>query len=79
MFYHVALYSNGRISISKPIREKFHLKTGENLIVSLVNDEIHINTIDKKIDEARNLVKKYCQNLNLVEDLLAMRKEEKDE
>jgi AbrB family looped-hinge helix DNA binding protein len=76
MFYHVMLDSNGRISIPKNMRKQINLQTGDGLVLSLVGDEIHINTIDKKINDARNLVKKYCADANLVEDLLSMRKEE---
>jgi AbrB family looped-hinge helix DNA binding protein len=76
MFYHVTLDSNGRISIPKNMRRQINLQTGDGLVLSLVGNEIHINTIEKKINDARDLVKKYCTNINLVEDLLLMRKEE---
>jgi len=72
----VPLDSNGRISIPKQIRKQINLQTGDNLIISLVDQEIHINTMDKKINDARDLVKKYCSGIDLVEDLFTMRKEE---
>ncbi|CAL7961913.1 hypothetical protein MIDIC_340017 [Alphaproteobacteria bacterium] len=76
MFYHVALDSNGRIPIPRQIRKQINLQTGDNVVVALVGNEIHINTIDKKINDARDLVKKYCFGVDLVEDLLSMRREE---
>ncbi|NRA73936.1 MAG: hypothetical protein HRU36_04260 [Rickettsiales bacterium] len=53
-----------------------NLKKGDSLVVTIVDNEIHLNSIDKKITEAQKLVKQYCHNNNLVDDLLNMRKDE---
>lgn len=76
MFYHVYLDANGRISIPKQIREQALLKKGDALVINFANNEISLNTLDRKINEARSLVKQYCKGKNLVQDLLKMRRED---
>ena len=44
--------------------------------MTLINNEIHLNSIDKNIVAAQKLVKQYCENNNLVDELFQMRKEE---
>ena len=76
MYYHVILDANNRISIPYQIRKLAKLKKGDALVMAIVNNEIHLNSIDTKIAEAQKLVKQFCGDKNLVEDLLNMRKEE---
>lgn len=76
MFFHVSLDSNHRISIPTQIRKQINLKKGDSLIMTLINNEIHLNSIDKNIVAAQKLVKQYCENNNLVDELFQMRKEE---
>jgi AbrB family looped-hinge helix DNA binding protein len=76
MFFHVSLDSNHRISIPNQIRKQINLKKGDSLIMTLINNEIHLNSIDKNIVAAQKLVKQYCENNNLVDKLFQMRKEE---
>lgn len=76
MYFHVLLDSNHRIAIPHQIRKRLQLTKGDSLVLTVVENEIHLNSIDKKITEAQKLVKQYCNNNNLVDDLLNMRKEE---
>lgn len=76
MYFHVLLDSNNRISIPYQIRKQINLKKGDSLVMTLVDNEIHLNSIDKKISEAQKLVKQYCGDNDLLEDLLLMRNEE---
>lgn len=76
MYYHVSVDSNNRISIPHQIRKKINLKKGDGLVMTLIDNQIYLNSIDTKISEAQKLVKQYCGEKNLVEDLLTMRKEE---
>lgn len=76
MYFHVTLDSNHRISIPYQIRKKINLKKGDSLVMTLVDNEIHLNSINTKITEAKNLVKQYCGSVNLVDELFAIRKEE---
>jgi bifunctional DNA-binding transcriptional regulator/antitoxin component of YhaV-PrlF toxin-antitoxin module len=76
MYYHVILDANNRISIPYQIRKLAKLKKGDALVMAIVNNEIHLNSINTKIAEAQKLVKQFCGDKNLVEDLLNMRKEE---
>ena len=76
MYFHVLLDSNNRISIPYQIRKQINLKKGDSLVMTIVDNEIHLNSIDKKIAEAQKLVKQYCGDNDLLEDLLLMRDEE---
>ena len=76
MYYHVSIDSNNRISIPYQIRKKINLKKGDGLVMTVIDNEIHLNSIDTKIAEAQKLVKQYCGDKDLAEDLLTMRKEE---
>lgn len=76
MFFHVSLDSNHRISIPNQIRKQINLKKGDALVMTLVNNEIHLNSINKNISAAQKLVKQYCGNTNLVDQLFQIRKEE---
>lgn len=76
MHYHVSIDANNRISIPHQIRKRINLKKGDGLVMTVIDNEIHLNSIDTKISEAQKLVKQYCGDKNLVEDLLTMRKEE---
>ncbi len=76
MYFHVLLDSNNRISIPYQIRKQINLKKGDSLVMTIVDNEIHLNSIDKKISEAQKLVKQYCGDSDLLEDLLLMRDEE---
>ena len=70
MYFHVLLDSNNRISIPYQIRKQINLKKGDSLVMTIVDNEIHLNSIDKKISEAQKLVKQYCGDSDLLEDLL---------
>ena len=48
MFFHVSLDSNHRISIPNQIRKQINLKKGDSLIMTLINNEIHLNSIDNR-------------------------------
>lgn len=76
MHIHVSLDSNHRISIPLHIRKQLALKKGDSLVMTLVNNEIHLNSIDTKISEAQKLVQQYCGKVNLVDELFTTRKEE---
>lgn len=76
MYYHVSIDANNRISIPYQIRKKINLKKGDGLVMTLIDNQIHLNSIDTKISEAQKLVKQYCGDKNLVEDLLTMRNQE---
>ena len=76
MYFHVSLDSNHRIAIPHQIRKQMNLKKGDSLVLTIAGSGIQLNSIDKKIIEAQKLVKQYCNNSNLVDDLLDMRKDE---
>ena len=59
MSYHVIIDSNGRVPIPKEVRKALNLKIGDSLVISLLDEQLIINTMHQKIHEARELVKKY--------------------
>ena len=76
MHIHVSIDSNHRISIPLHIRKQLNLKKGDSIVMTVVENEIHLNSINTKISEAQKIVKQYCGEVNLVDELLATRKEE---
>lgn len=76
MFIHVSLDSNHRISIPLYIRKQLNIKKGDSLVMTIVNNEIHLKSINTKISEAQKLVKQYCGQTNLVDELFTTRKKE---
>jgi len=77
MYYHVSLDNNHRIAIPSQIRKKVKLQKGDSLVMTLINNEIHLNSIDTKIADAQNLVQQYCVDKNLVDDLITTKIETK--
>lgn len=70
----------GRIVIPAAIRKKMHLEVGEDVILKLENDELHVISLRNAVFRAQALVQKYNPtHKKLSEEFLALRKEENDE
>lgn len=66
----------GRIVIPSSLRKKLELKTGDELIVKLVKDELIVSPLKKAIHQAQSIVKKYTQGKTLTDELKSIRNEE---
>jgi AbrB family looped-hinge helix DNA binding protein len=68
-----ALGDNGRVIISASIRKKLNLKKGDYLIFKS-DDDIKLSNSKAALNEARELLKTYSPDIDLLDELYKMRK-----
>ena len=66
----------GRIVIPVDIRNKMHIKTGDQLLVSFHNGEIFLATKKQRLKRSQQIVEKYSNNSSLADELIKERREE---
>jgi AbrB family looped-hinge helix DNA binding protein len=71
--YRVNISANGRLNIPSQLRKDAKLKDGDELILTLKDNIIHVQPLDQAIAEVQNLVAQYFAEDNLMEDLKIMR------
>jgi AbrB family looped-hinge helix DNA binding protein len=69
-----ALGDNGRIIIPATIRKKLNLKKGDYIIFKSDNDDIKLSNSKAALNEARELLKTYAPDIDLLNELYKMRK-----
>ena len=74
--YRTTINENGRIIIPAILRKQLHLQPGEELVIRVENEELHIFSIQHALKKAQGLVRKYSKNKNLVNELKSMRKDD---
>lgn len=67
---------DGRIVIPAAYRKQLDLKPGEELIMRLEHDELHLTSFKRSLKKAQQLVQKYAKNKSLQKILKEMRKED---
>lgn len=73
----VQVDQHGRLLFPSKIRKKYNIKKGDIFIMRVINDEIRIISLDKAVENAQNLLRKYIpENTSLVEELIANRKQD---
>jgi len=66
---------NGRIVIPLAMREALGIAPGDELILRLEDDELRITTLGRRIENARQLVRKHVKSgRSLVDELIAERR-----
>lgn len=69
------LAEGGRISIPVEYRKALGLQVGDEIIIRLENNELHILTPLQAIKHAQELVRRYIpRNVSLVDELIAERR-----
>lgn len=67
----------GRIVIPAPFRQALGLSEGDQVLLSLVGDEVHLASRRSKIRQAQDLLAKYVPSrVELVAELIAERRQE---
>jgi AbrB family looped-hinge helix DNA binding protein len=67
---------NGRVVIPAPYRKALGIKAGDEVILRMEDDELRITTMQRKIERAQRLVRKYVKpGVSLVDELIAERRE----
>ncbi len=76
--FRAKMAENGRIIIPAAIRHELGLLPGEELIIRLANDELHIFSLKHSLKKAQTTVQKYAKKQSLVHKLKMMRREDSD-
>jgi AbrB family looped-hinge helix DNA binding protein len=67
---------NGRVVIPASYRKALGIKTGDEVILRMEDDELRITTMKRRIERAQRLVRKYVKpGTSLVDELIAERRE----
>ncbi len=74
--YRAKLNKNGRIIIPVACRKMLHLEPGEELIIRIENNELHLLSLKLSLKRAQSLVKQYAKDQSLTEKLAALRRED---
>ncbi|MFZ0805327.1 MAG: AbrB/MazE/SpoVT family DNA-binding domain-containing protein [Candidatus Sulfotelmatobacter sp.] len=68
---------NGRVVIPAAFRKALGIKTGDQLILSMEDDELRITTVKRRIERAQRRVREYIKpGRSLVDELIADRRRE---
>ncbi len=68
--------AGGRIVIPADIRRKMDIRSGDQVILSYQDGELHITTRKQRMQQAKAIVKSFAGNSSLAEQLLAERRAE---
>ena len=75
--YRVKISENGRILIPAVLRNQLHFNPGDELIMRVTDNELHLTSMQNAIKNAQALVNKYVpRNQSLINDLILTRKKE---
>jgi AbrB family looped-hinge helix DNA binding protein len=67
---------NGRVVIPASFRKALGINPGDELILSIEEDELRITTMKRRIERAQRHVRKYVKpGVSLVDELIAERRE----
>jgi len=67
---------NGRVVIPASYRKALGINAGDEVILRMEDDELRITTMQRKIERAQRLVRKYVKpGVSLVDELIAERRE----
>jgi len=68
---------NGRIVIPVSFRKALGIEAGDEVILRLEDDELRITTMERRIQAAQRMVRKYVKpGVSLVDELIADRRRE---
>ncbi len=68
---------NGRILIPAPMRKKLNLHTGDRMVLRIIDNELHLISIDKVINDTQILFKKLItSNTSDVDEFIEGRRKE---
>jgi AbrB family looped-hinge helix DNA binding protein len=66
---------NGRVVIPAPFRKALGIKIGDEVVLRMVDDELRITTLKRRIQQAQRLVRKHVKpGRSLVDELIAERR-----
>jgi AbrB family looped-hinge helix DNA binding protein len=72
----VRVNENGRLVIPAAYRKALGVKPGDEVILRMEDDAVRITTMKRKIERARQRIRKYVKpGVSLVDELIAERRE----
>ena len=74
--FQAKLGSDGRIIIPVALRKALNITAGEDLILEVKNGELHAYTRQHAVRRARALMQQHVKNRNLVDELIAERRQD---
>lgn len=74
--FRTKLTENGRLIIPAACRKLLQLTPGEELLIRVEGQELHITTLKQSLKNAQQLVRKCAKGQSLLDNLIAMRQEE---
>lgn len=77
--YKARLGENGRIVIPAACRNALDLEPGDELLIRIENNELHLLSLKQSVKKAQAMAKQYTKGRSLVADLKKMRNEEKND
>lgn len=73
----VRINENGRVVIPASYRKALGVKAGDEVILSVEDDELRITTMKRRIERAQRIARKYSKpGVLLSDELIAERREE---
>ena len=67
---------NGRVVIPASFRKRLGIRTGDEVVLRIEDDELRITTLKRNIERAQRLVRKHVKRgTSLVDELIAERRE----
>ena len=67
---------NGRVVIPASFRKALGINIGDEVVLRIEDDELHISTLKGRIERAQRLVRRHVKpGTSLVEELIAERRE----
>lgn len=67
---------NGRVVIPASFRKRLGIRTGDEVVLRIEDDELRISTLKRNIERAQRLVRKHVKRrVSLVDELIAERRE----
>ena len=67
---------NGRVVIPAPFRKRLGINIGDEVVLRIENDELHITTLKRNLERAQRLVRKHVKpGTSLVDELIRERRE----
>ncbi len=75
--YRTRLGEDGRVVIPASCRRQLHLKAGEELVIRMDDEELHVYSLKHSLKKAQELVRKYNKkNKSLLTILKTMRQKD---
>ena len=72
----VQMTKGGRLVVPAKFRKALDIKTGDELILRLEDGSIRMIPLKQAVSQAQELVRKYAENLSLVDELIQARRSE---